>query len=355
MFVNLLYAIISSKRMELERIWKRQHSLLFKAAFLIVLLSLSIGLFSCFSEARPSRAETIVIAATPIQLNTLIYIADDQGFFNNNAVKIEFRDYETGVAAVDGLLRGEADIALTTEFVIVGNLFQKRHTVDIATIDKSVFFYIVARSDRDIKTGSDLKGKIIGVPSQTICEFYLGRTLNLCGIELKRVAMVDTKASDPGSTLASGNVDAVVTWEPHATNLKQQFGDRVTILPAQSNQPSYWSTVSTQAWVDNHKGLVKRFLQSLVKAEEYIVFNEDKAKAIIKKRLGYDDTYIAAFWPKNQFSVSLDQSLIFALEDEARWMINNNLTAEKQVPDFLNCIYEEGLKEVRPGSVNIIR
>ena len=54
-------------------------------------------------------------------------------------------------------------------------------------------------------------------------------------------------------------------------------------------------------------------------------------------------------------SFSLDQSLITAMEDEARWMIKNNLTTEKQVPDFLNYIYVDGLKAVKPGAVNIIR
>ncbi len=36
----------------------------------------------------------------------------------------------------------------------------------------------------------------------------------------------------------------------------------------------------------------------------------------------------------------------------ARWM---NITAEKQVPNFLDCIYEDGLKTIMPEAVNIIR
>lgn len=43
------------------------------------------------------------------------------------------------------------------------------------------------------------------------------------------------------------------------------------------------------------------------------------------------------------------------MEDEARWMIGNNMAIEKHVPDFLNYIYEDGLKAVKPESVSIIR
>jgi NitT/TauT family transport system substrate-binding protein len=42
------------------------------------------------------------------------------------------------------------------------------------------------------------------------------------------------------------------------------------------------------------------------------------------------------------------------MEDEVRWMIKNNLTNEKQVPDFVNYIYADGLKAVKPEAVNII-
>ena len=60
-------------------------------------------------------------------------------------------------------------------------------------------------------------------------------------------------------------------------------------------------------------------------------------------------------WKEHQFPLSLDQALILAMGDEARWMIKNNLTKEKQVPDFMNYIYVDGLKAVRPEAVNIIR
>jgi hypothetical protein len=43
------------------------------------------------------------------------------------------------------------------------------------------------------------------------------------------------------------------------------------------------------------------------------------------------------------------------MEDEARWMISNKLTAENQIPDFLNYIYEAGLNAVKPEAVKILR
>jgi NitT/TauT family transport system substrate-binding protein len=96
-------------------------------------------------------------------------------------------------------------------------------------------------------------------------------------------------------------------------------------------------------------------MKSLVQAEDDIARHQDQAKAIVGKRMNFDPAYMEMIWPRYQFALSLEQSLITAMEDEARWMIKNNLTSEKEIPDFLNYIYLDGLKSLKPEVVNIIR
>jgi NitT/TauT family transport system substrate-binding protein len=93
----------------------------------------------------------------------------------------------------------------------------------------------------------------------------------------------------------------------------------------------------------------------LAQAEEYAVNHPVEAAAILKQRLNLNDPHAKTVWLRNQISLSLDQSLISAMEDEARWMIKNNLTNNKQVPDFVNYVYTDGLKAIKPEAVNIIR
>jgi NitT/TauT family transport system substrate-binding protein len=64
---------------------------------------------------------------------------------------------------------------------------------------------------------------------------------------------------------------------------------------------------------------------------------------------------MADVWPSHQYSLTLDQSLITAMEDEGRWMIGNNLTSERQLPNFLDYVYEDSLKAIKPDAVKIIR
>jgi NitT/TauT family transport system substrate-binding protein len=53
--------------------------------------------------------------------------------------------------------------------------------------------------------------------------------------------------------------------------------------------------------------------------------------------------------------VTLPQALIIAMEDEARWRIENKLTDKTTVPNYLNFLYLDGLEAVSPEAVTVIR
>jgi hypothetical protein len=98
-----------------------------------------------------------------------------------------------------------------------------------------------------------------------------------------------------------------------------------------------------------------RLLRAIVEANLYMVEHPKEAKPILQKRHSLDAGYADRIWQRTVFALRLDQSLITATEDEARWMISNGLTTEKQVPDFMNYIYEGGLEALKSDVVNIIR
>ena len=55
-----------------------------------------------------------------------------------------------------------------------------------------------------------------------------------------------------------------------------------------------------------------------------------------------------------RYELFLDQALLLAMEDEARWMIDNKLTEQTRLPDFLDYIYVEPLAKVDPKAVRLI-
>lgn len=189
----------------------------------------------------------------------------------------------------------------------------------------------------------------------TIAEFYLVRFLALNGVNPQDVTLVDLPGTQAREQITSGSIDRVVTWEPYANQIREQLGDKVVVWSIQNSQPGYGLIVARNDWLGASPDIAARFLKSLAQAEDYLVRNPEAAKAIVQKRMGVDDAGMQVFWSGIQSSLSLDQSLISAMEDEARWMIRNNMTPEKQIPDFLNYIYLDGLKRIKPDVVNVIR
>jgi NitT/TauT family transport system substrate-binding protein len=301
--------------------------------------------------------ESITIGYAPFESIALLCIAEGRNLFSRNGINVISRKYDTGAGALDGLLNGETNVVVgTNEFPLVGSAFQKQRISTIGCIAKSEFIYLIGRKDRGIENASDLKGKRIGTTLRTIAHFYLGRFLELHGMSMQDITLVDLKA--PGewvNAIAEGDVDAIATAQPYANSIKDRLGANAVIWSAQSNQPLYTQVISTDEWIAKHPKLIARFLKSMAEAEDYAIVHPTEAKAIVQKKLNLDAGYMDTVWQQNRFSLSLDQSLILAMEDEARWMIKNNLTAEKKVPNFLDYIHEDDLKAIKPEAVNIIR
>ena len=114
-------------------------------------------------------------------------------------------------------MNGEDDIVVgTTEFPFTASVLNGNRISTIASISKSEFIYLVGRADRGIHEVSDLKGKTIGAAFGTIAQFYLGRFLDLNGMSLQDVNLVDLKTSAEWvDAVVNGSVDAVATAQPY--------------------------------------------------------------------------------------------------------------------------------------------
>ena len=324
---------------------------------LIVALGAGFILWLRSPKNYPGRMESIALAYPPFESATLYYIAEDQHFFSQNGLNVTSRRYDTGAESLAAVVKGEVDIAVgIAEFPLVGSTLQKAKVGILANIDKAEFIFIVGRKDRGIEKISDLRGKRVGTTLGTVAHFHLGRFLHLHGMNIQDIILVDVKTPEEWvNAVANGHIDAIATAQPYANSAKERLADNAVFWPAQSGQPLHGLVISSNEWMAKHSELTRRVLKSLAQAEELVVRHPAQAKTILQKRLSLGPAYMNVVWSQNQFSLSLDQALIMTMEDEARWMIANKLTTEKQVPDFLNFIYVDGLKAVKPEAVNLIR
>ncbi len=324
------------------------------AIVVIALAGLVIWYFANSSTTSSGTMESIIIGEPALEQSALIYIAEDQGFFARNGLNVTIKDnYPSGVGPVIDMTFGRLDISVSAEYPVVAQIFNKKNISIIGTIDKYQNEELIGRRDRGVENVSDLKGKKIGLPEDTICEFFLGRFLNLHGMDLQDVALIDLPVSQSIDAITSGRVDAIIYYQPYVYEIEERLGDNGIVWQAQSHQLLYGVMSCRNDWAAGHEEQINRLLKSLAQAEEYFIDHPDKAKAIVQKKLNFSDMYMATIWPDHRFSLTLDQSLLIAMNDEGRWMINNNFTGEKTIPYFIDYIYTKGLEETKPESVNI--
>ncbi len=140
---------------------------------------------------------TITLGVPTALENALpLLIAQDQGFFARHGLTVNLRTYDSGLAAMNGLLNGEVDVAgPMAEYVLVGKGLAGAPVQAIATIDRLDFNHLAARKDHGIAVPADLRGKRIAVLKGTAVEFYLSRFLELNGIDPSEVCFTSTMPS----------------------------------------------------------------------------------------------------------------------------------------------------------------
>ncbi len=324
-------------------------------SIILVVVGISVGGCQEQVERYTGPIEKISVGATTQELSTLIWIAEEKGYCEENGLDATVKAYDTGIETKNALLAGEVDVADTVDFVISGLGFEEVDIKVLASINTAIIDYIIARRDRGISSLSDLKGKKIGIKPGSSAEYYLGRTLIFNGLSLEDVELIAIHPPDMPEAIMQGEVDATITWHPHNYHIKNSLGDNAIVWSAQGGQDVYWVVFSKDEFIQKYPEKIKRLLKALIQAEEFVKNNNLEAKEIIARRVNLDLPYIESVWSDFHFVVDLTQSMIIVMEDQARWKIANNLTDKTEVPNYLDYIYFDALEEVKPGAVGIIR
>ncbi len=323
----------------------------------IMAVAVIIGGYLWLSQERAEKyagpLEKITLAAYAGETTAIVYVALDQGYFEENGLDVTIKDYESGKAAAGAFMAGEADISTSAGFVLISYIYDHTDLRILGTVATFETKGLIARKDKGITRTTDLIGKRIGVTKKSGGEFSLGLFLTLQGLSEKDIELVDLKPSEIVEALVNEDIDAGFTWDPYVYNIKQALDDNAISWPGHSD--FYFVLLTKKDWIEKNPARAARFMESLLKAEDYLKDNSEKSKEFIEKRFDYRPDYIDYSWPKQEHTVVLPQAMLVSFEDQTRWMIKNKLTDVTEVPNYLDYIYIDSLEKVKPEAVTIIK
>jgi ABC-type nitrate/sulfonate/bicarbonate transport system substrate-binding protein len=327
-------------------------------AIAVLASAVSTCFFACKrADEKPSGPpEKVTIAFAIMPEATLAQVAHAKGFLRQEGLDATVRMHPYGKRALDDLLAGNADFATVAETPVMFAIMKGKKISVIATIlHSSAGISIIARKDRGILTPGDLRGKRIGVTFGTISDYFLYAILGVNGISGNDVEVVDIKAEDMPDALGRGDIDAVSTFSPYTVLTRKKLGTGAVSFQDKDIYRWTFNVVATQEFISRNPGKVEKLLRALVGAEEFVKKNPPEAQKITANFNGLDIGIVREIWQDSDFTLTLDQPLILALEDESRWAIKGGLTDATKVPNYLDFIYIDGLNAVKPDAVMILR
>ncbi len=333
---------------------KRSKSILI--GLIVTSLVVGGGGYYWYTQQQPQEyigpVDKITLAAVEYLTGALVYVAEEHFFFEANGLDVTIKGYASGKAAADALMAGEADISTSADFVFVSNSFDNTDLTVIGTVATKQIKELVARKDKGISEIEDLIGKRIAVKEKSGAEFQLGSFLTFNGISRENVEIVYLKPSEMLDAITNEAVDAVFVWDPYLYNVKKALG--ANAVSWAGGEDFYFVLLTNENWLSAHRAAVGRFMKAIVEADDYVKSNDEAVREFTKRKFDYDSDYMDYSWPNQRYDVILSQAMLMLFEDQARWRIRNNLTEATEVPNYLDYIYSDALREVKPGAVTIV-
>lgn len=284
-----------------------------------------------------------------------VFLAARQGFFRDQGLDVALvKSFSSGMATLNALAQGQSQFAVSSETPFINSVLAGQRLYCAAiTITAEDHLAVVGRKDRGIKLAGDLRGKRIGVTIGSNGEYFLDMVLNLNGGVRQQVEIVGLKPSEMVEHLTTGKVDAVATWNPVKLKAVQELGKNAVIFTADGMYSPAFILSTTQSFASANPETLVRVVRALFHATEFINADKNRSHRIIAEEMQTEPGLLNQLAASYTFKVSLDQSFLTTLENQAYWALRR--TGGSRIPDFLDYIYLDALEKTDPGAVTIIR
>jgi len=263
-------------------------------------------------------------------------VAIENGWFKEAGVDVEFEWFDY-VASMDAFAAGQLDAVTMTngDTLVTGATGAQGVMIIINDFSNGNDMIVAAKGIDSVK---DLKGKTVGVEVGFVGHLLLLNALEAAGLTESDVTLVNVPTNETPQVLASGDVDAIVAWQPSSGQaLTLVPGSKAIATSADAKGLIYDVLAVNPASLASRKADWEKVAKVWYQAVDYIYDEETQAEAlsIMAARVGV---------PADQYKAILDGTKILSLEEAQAVMQKgdgmDSLYGSSKISDDFNVKYE---------------
>lgn len=263
------------------------------------------------------------------------YLAQDEGYFTEQGLSVEFVNMTTQPDTIPALVSGQVDVTSgqvsSGMFNSIAKGARMAFVADKGYIDPAgcANLALIARSSL-LPAGSQptadlLRGKRINLVRGTWMEYYVEKLLGTINLRIDDLQVVQIPSAAHPEAMASGQLDLDPINEPWVTTLLQA-GHRAILTPVQQLMPNSESAVMVYGpkLLDQNAAVGNRFMLAYLKAvRQYNQGKTDRNVAILAKYTQLDDKVLRDMcWPTIRGDGEMDVASVL---DFQSWAVTKGL------------------------------
>ena len=308
----------------------------------IVLFILSILIIGCGNEKELSLA----LDWYPNSNHAGIYSAIDEGFFDEEGIKLSVYTPSDPTAIISSVASGRDDFGLSYHPDILQAQSAGLEIISVLSISQHPLNSIMTLKKSEIKNPSDLRGKVVGFPGIPSNRAMLETVLSSQNININDVETVDV-GFELVKALVSGSVDAIIgAYWTHESIVMELQGYEIEIMRLEEwGVPDYYELIliTNKSFLEENKSDVEKVVNSFKKGYEFSIKNpQESITSLISiagaeiveedvERAGVE--LLIPMWQSN--NLPFGHQDISKWEETYEWMYQNNFLEKELIIENL--------------------
>lgn len=324
--------------------------LLSKIAILVLALIIAGGCYIVYSLKFANDPDRLTIGYSTEETFTLVTLAKQKGFFEEDNVAIDYRKFKTDKDVLDALDENKIDLAVVEDMEYVMTFPPTRSQKILASISSADSYFYLLDIKKSLLALDNLVGKSLGVVEGSGNNYWLENSLSIRSeVEIKKL-----KPGKLAKKFANADIDSVLAKQPlvYKTENFEHTAVQSIRISAQGGKNSNTVLIVNEDFLLNNKEILGGFLKVLYKAENFYIEKPEEVKEILLAQWGVEQSYLTEVLRDYEYKLILDSRLKDEISAQYGWKRQKSRSTSNSEFVLEDLFYYPFLRGVKPEAVS---